>query len=150
MAKTEKDSWNRKAAAEAAGIGAETLRFYEQQGLLPGLKRTASGYRQYSRDHLQRLRFIKRAQELGFSLREIKDLLVLTHSPRGTPARVRALAEEKARAIRDKIRDLRAMEAVLGKLVRQCSGTGPLKRCPIVNFLEETSGGTPGKGSCHE
>jgi len=146
-----KETWNRKAAAEAAGIGPETLRFYELQGLLPGLKRTASGYRLYNRDHLQRLRFVKRAQELGFSLREVKDLLALTQSPRGTPARVRALAQEKALAVRQKIRDLQAIEATLGRLVRQCSGTGPLRRCPIVGFLEDPGAPeTAQKGSCHE
>lgn len=144
-------TWNRKAAAEAAGIGPETLRFYEQQGLLPGLKRTSSGYRLYNRDHLQRLRFIKRAQELGFSLREVKDLLALTQSPRGTPARVRALAQEKACAVREKIRDLQTIEATLDRLVRQCSGTGPLRRCPIVGFLETPHTDAPSrKGSCHE
>ena len=131
------ETWNRKAAASAAGIGPETLRFYEQQGLLPGLKRTASGYRLYNRHHLARLRFIKRAQELGFSLREVKDLLALTESPRGTPARVRALAREKALSVREKIRDLQAIEATLGRLVRQCSGTGPLRRCPSVGFLDD-------------
>jgi DNA-binding transcriptional MerR regulator len=145
------DTWNRKVAATAAGIGPETLRFYEQQGLLPGLKRTTAGYRLYNRSHLDRLRFIKRAQELGFSLREVKDLLALTQSPRGTPARVRTLAQEKVLAVRAKIRDLQAIEATLGRLVRQCSGTGPLKRCPIVGFLQDQpASANRHKGCCHE
>jgi MerR family transcriptional regulator, copper efflux regulator len=150
MTKQKKNQWNRKATAEAAGVGVETLRFYEQQGLLPGLRRSASGYRLYSLEQLQRLRFIKRAKELGFSLREIKDLLALTHSPRGTPARIRALAEGKADTVRKKIRDLQAIEAVLGRLVRQCSGTGPLKSCPIVLFLDKDTSAPPTRGKGHE
>lgn len=150
MVKEDASHWNRKAAAKASGVGAETLRFYEQQGLLPGLKRTGAGYRMYTREHLQRLHFIKRAQNLGFSLREIRELLALTRVPRGTPARIRRLAQEKSRAVDAKIRDLQAIRMVLGRLVRQCTGTGSLKACPIVHFLETDAAMPARKGKCHE
>ena len=146
MVKEPESHWNRKAAAKASGVEAETLRFYEQQGLLPGLKRTGAGYRMYTREHLQRLHFIKRAQILGFSLREIRDLLALTRAPRGTPARIRRLAREKSRAVEAKIRDLETIRMVLGRLVRQCTGTGTLKKCPIVQFLETDAGAPARKG----
>lgn len=125
----------RATLAKKAGVGSETLRFYEQKGLLPTPSRNGSGYRVYGDDDLVRLLFIRRAQELGFSLEDIKQLLQLTGSIRTPRQKVRAFAETRLALIRQKIRDLRAMERALGGLVTQCDGKGALRGCPIVEFL---------------
>ena len=124
------------ALAELAGVNVETLRFYERKGLLPKPPRRASGYREYPREDVQRLRFIRRAQELGFSLVEIKELLALRVRPGTTPAEVKGHAEEKLAEIRRKIASLRAMEKALEKLTDACSGHGPMAECPILHHLE--------------
>ena len=124
------------ALAEAAGVNVETLRFYERKGLLPKPPRRASGYRQYPREDVRRIRFIKRAQELGFSLVEIKELLALRVRPGTTPAEVKGHAEEKLAEIRRKIASLRAMEEALTRLTDACSGHGPMAGCPILHHLE--------------
>jgi DNA-binding transcriptional MerR regulator len=95
-------TWTRAALAKKAGVGAETLRFYEQKGLLPTPGRNASGYRVYGDDDLVRLLFIRRAQELGFTLEDIKQLLQLTGSIRTPRQKVRAFAETRLALIRGK------------------------------------------------
>lgn len=127
--------FTRSTLAARAGTGVETLRFYEREGLVSPPKRNASGYRIYSESDLERLRFIKRAQELGFSLAEIRQLLLLTGNFKAPRGKVKAFAESRLGAIRQKIRDLRAMERALGGLVGQCDGRGALKGCPIVEFV---------------
>ncbi|MDR3619532.1 MAG: MerR family DNA-binding protein [Paludisphaera borealis] len=124
------------ALAESAGVNVETLRFYERKGLLPTPPRRASGYREYPTEDVQRIRFIKRAQELGFSLVEIKELLALRVRPGATPADVKTRAEEKLADIRRKIASLKAMEKALKKLNETCSGHGPMAECPILHHLE--------------
>jgi len=124
------------ALAEAAGVNVETLRFYERKGLLPTPPRRASGYREYPTDDVRRIRFIKRAQELGFSLVEIKELLALRVRPGATPAEVKDRAEEKLADIRRKIASLKAMEKALTRLNEACSGRGAMAECPILHHLE--------------
>lgn len=124
------------ALAESAGVNVETLRFYERKGLLPKPPRRASGYREYPSENVQRIRFIKRAQELGFSLVEIKDLLALRVRPGATPAEVKDRAEEKLADIRRKIASLKVMEEALKKLNETCAGRGPMTECPILHHLE--------------
>jgi MerR family copper efflux transcriptional regulator len=141
-------TWTRAALAKKAGVGVETLRFYEQKGLLPAPPRNGSGYRVYGEDDLVRLLFIRRAQELGFSLNDIKELLQLTGSIRTPRQKVRTFAETRLALIRQKIRDLRAMERALGGLVTQCDGKGALQGCPIVEFLGGETVET--KEHCHE
>ncbi|MDR3639548.1 MAG: MerR family DNA-binding protein [Isosphaeraceae bacterium] len=124
------------ALAKAAGVNVETLRFYERKGLLPKPPRKPSGYREYPTEDVQRVRFIKRAQELGFSLVEIKELLALWVRPGTMPAEVKVHAEEKLADIRRRIASLRVMEEALKKLTDACSGQGPMSECPILHHLE--------------
>lgn len=124
--------------ARRAGVNVETLRFYERKGLLPVPPRRASGYREHPPEAVDLVRFIKRAQELGFSLREIKELLGLRNVPRATCGDVVVLARRKIEAIDAKISDLRAMRAALTKLLKNCPGTGPIAQCPIIESLEGT------------
>jgi MerR family copper efflux transcriptional regulator len=92
--------------ARAAGINLETVRYYERRGLLPKPPRTASGYRLFPAEAAVRLRFIRRAQELGFSLKEIRELLALRVSPRTSRADIRTRAQAKIVDIEDKIKGL--------------------------------------------
>src|SRR3954451_17023987 len=102
--------------AKRAGVNVETLRFYEREGLMPEPPRRGSGYREYPAESVQRIRFIKRAQELGFSLREVRELLALRVERGTTCADVRLKAQEKAREIRQKIADLKAIQRALETL----------------------------------
>ena len=130
----------RAALAKAAGVGPETLRFYEKKGLLEKPARNAAGHRLYSAADLERMRFISRAQQLGFSLQDIGQLLTLTGSIRTPRRMVRGIASARLEEIRQKIRDLKSMESALGRLVSQCDGKGALQGCPIAEFV---SGWTP-------
>ena len=122
--------------AREAGVNVETLRYYERRGLLPKPPRTTSNYRLYPTDAARRVRFIKRAQELGFSLKEIQELLSLRASPRAGCADVLRHSRAKVRDIDDKVKALQAMRKALSKLMRACSGTGPTTACPILDALD--------------
>src|SRR5438067_1662226 len=122
--------------ARRAGVGVETLRFYERQGLLEEPARTASGYRQYPPDVVARLRFIRRAKELGFSLREVEELLALRLDPTTTPADLKRRAAAKVADVDARIRDLQRTKDALLRLTASCSGQGPLAGCPILGALE--------------
>ncbi len=122
--------------AKQAGVGVETVRFYERKALLDGPPRTASGYRQYSQDVVRRIRFIRLAKELGFSLKEVAELLSLRVDPETTCAEVKAQAEDKIADIDAKLRDLQRMKETLVRLVTTCSGRGPISQCPILDALE--------------
>src|SRR5712691_1857341 len=122
--------------ARSAGVGIETVRFYERQGLLEEPARKDSGYRQYEEDVVARLRFIKRAKELGFSLKEIKELLALRVNPTTTCAEVRSKAHAKVADIEEKIETLQKMKKALVKLTKTCNGQGPVSECPILDALE--------------
>src|SRR4051794_20492053 len=110
--------------ARRAGVGVETVRFYERQGLLEEPDRRASGYRQYPEEVVARLRFIRRAKDLGFTLGEIKELLALRLDPGATRADVRRQAEDKLAAIAAKIHDLQRMQAALRRLTDACHSAG--------------------------
>ena len=122
--------------ARSAGVGVETVRFYERQGLLQEPARKESGYRQYPEDVVARLRFIKRAKELGFSLKEIKELLALRVDPDTTCAEVKSRAEAKIADIEEKIQALLRIKKALVKLTKACSGRGPTSECPILDALD--------------
>jgi MerR family transcriptional regulator, copper efflux regulator len=122
--------------AEQANVHIETLRYYERRGLVARPPRSASNYRQYPEDAVRRVRFIKRAQELGFSLNDIRELLSLRADPEAGCAEVRAHAEAKMKEIDAKIGALTAMKSALATLVMECSGEGPLSDCPILESLE--------------
>jgi Hg(II)-responsive transcriptional regulator len=124
--------------AQKAGVPIDTVRYYERQGLLPPPQRRASGYREYTARDVSRLRFIRRAKDLGFTLQEIQDLLVLSAARHADRAEVRALAAHRLADIEHRIRELEAMRSVLANLVRHCSGHGPVDDCPIIeNLLAE-------------
>jgi len=123
--------------AQKAGVGVETLRFYERQGLLEEPARKESGYRQYPEDVVARLLFIKRGKELGFSLREIRELLALRVDPATTCREVKEQAQAKIADIEGKIRSLLRMKEALVELMRVCRGRGPTSECPILDALEK-------------
>ncbi len=122
--------------AQQAGVNLETVRFYEKRGLLPRPPRSESGYRMFPADAARRLRFIRRAQELGFSLAEIGELLSLRLSRRTTSADIRARAETKITDIEAKIRSLESIKKTLRKLTRVCEGCAPVTQCPILESLD--------------
>lgn len=122
--------------ANASGVGIQTLRYYEREKLLPAAARKPSGYRLYQPDAFARLRFIRRAKDLGFSLEEIRQLLKLQDEKPGNRTRVKAIADQKVRELDKKIRDLERMRTVLAHLSETCSRKGPLPGCPIIEALQ--------------
>lgn len=130
--------------AQRAGVGVETIRFYEREGLIEQPPREGSGWRQYPEGLVSRLRFIRRAQELGFSLKEIEELISLRLDPSADSAEVKARAEAKIDEIESKIRDLQGMKDALVRLSGACSGEGSIQECPILETLD---GGTIGTHS---
>lgn len=123
--------------AKQAGVGVETVRFYEREGLLDEPPRRPSGYRQYPQDTVERLRFIRRAKELGFTLKEVKELLALRIAPGTTCGQIKKRAEAKVEDIEDRIRSLQRMKRALKKLTAACSGNGSVSDCPILDALEK-------------
>ncbi len=121
--------------AKAAGIGIDAVRFYEREGLIRPPARRPSGYREYTPDVVVSLRFIRRAKELGFSLKEISELLRLEASEDATPSDVRGRAEAKLEDLEERIRSLQRMRRALRKLVESCPGKGPLSDCSILRAL---------------
>lgn len=124
--------------ARLGGVNLETVRYYERQGLLPKPPRTASGYRVFPTDAARRLRFIKRAQDLGFSLKDIRNLLSLRMRPGTNRADIRARAQRKMADVDDKIRALEGIKKALQTLTDRCDGCGPVSACPILESLEAT------------
>lgn len=122
--------------ARSTGLAIDTVRFYEKEGLLDKPARTASGYRHYSSDAVARLRFIRQAKQLGFSLNEIKELLALRVAPGKSCRDVKARAERKIADIDGRIAALKRMKGALTKLAAACSGRGPTSECPIIETLE--------------
>jgi MerR family transcriptional regulator, copper efflux regulator len=124
--------------AREAGVNLETVRYYERQGLLPKAPRSSSGYRLFPEDTARRLRFIRRAQELGFSLAEIRELLSLRVSRRASCADIRTRAEAKIADVDLRIRSLKSMRRTLDRLAKVCAGRGPapVAKCPILESFE--------------
>jgi DNA-binding transcriptional MerR regulator len=127
--------------AKAGGVNIQTVRFYEREGLLPPPRRSASGYRQYTEDAVRIVMFVKRAQELGFTLREAKQLVRLRSLGPKRAETAKAAAEAKLRDIDEKLRDLTAMRAALASLVDSCQRCGGPITCPILEALEGSSSG---------
>lgn len=122
--------------AQQAGVNAQTLRYYERRGLLPDPPRTAGGYRSYGPEAVRRVRFVKHAQELGFSLAEID---VLLHLADGGPAScdaARQLAEHKVAGLDAKIASLQWMRASLLRLIATCASPPAERVCPLLDSLE--------------
>jgi MerR family transcriptional regulator, copper efflux regulator len=121
--------------AKAAGVGVETVRFYERKGLLELPARKDSGYRQFDDEAVERLRFIRQAQQVGFTLKEIRELLALRDDPDAGRADVRDRATAKLDDIDAKVRGLLAMRESLVALLTTCNGDGPAAGCPILTAL---------------
>ncbi|HEB88044.1 MAG TPA: heavy metal-responsive transcriptional regulator [Deltaproteobacteria bacterium] len=128
--------------AKAAEIGVDAVRFYEREGLIEAPARRPSGYRDYPPEVVVRLRFIRRAKELGFSLREIAELLRLEAREGTTPAELRRCAETKIEALEERIKALQRMRRALRRLVAECPGQGPLRDCSILRSLAAEEKGT--------
>ncbi len=121
--------------AKAAGVGIDAVRFYEREGLLPEPDRQPSGYRDYAPEAVLDLRFIKRAKELGFSLKEISELLSISREQDATAGDVEKLAEAKLADLEDKIRSLQRMKKALREVAESCPGRGPTSDCSILRSL---------------
>ncbi len=119
--------------AKALDINIETVRFYERRGLIDQPNKPALGYRHYPDETVNRIRFIKRAQELGFTLEEIANLLSLNDRP---CSQVQELAEHKLSAVKEKMADLRRLEKALKSLLAQCHSNDDETHCPIIDSLQ--------------
>jgi MerR family transcriptional regulator, copper efflux regulator len=122
--------------AEAAGVNVQTVRYYERRGLLPEPHRTASGYREYPESDVARIGFIRRAQGLGFTLKEIDELLSLRMAPGTTPDQVRGRVEAKIADVEAKIAELERIRRALTQMAGACEVHGPLGDCPFLEALE--------------
>lgn len=134
--------------ARKARVGVETIRFYERKGLIEQPRRPRDGgYRVYPEETAHRIRFIRQAQELGFSLREVEDLLSLRADPESDSADVRARAAAKLAEVKRKITELERIRAALEDLIAACPGRGALRNCSIMETLragEKTCENSPG------
>jgi len=119
--------------AKELGINIETIRFYERKGLIDQPSKPTMGYRHYSDQILGRIRFIKRAQELGFTLEEVANLLVLNDQP---CHKVQELAENKLSTVKAKIKDLRKLETALDNLLDECRSNDDSSHCPVIDSLQ--------------
>jgi MerR family transcriptional regulator, mercuric resistance operon regulatory protein len=121
------------ALAKASRVHLETVRYYERIGLMPKPSRTASNYRNFGPEHVERLSFIRRAREIGFSIREIKELLALAEPGRASCAEVQTLTAAHLQEVRAKIADLRSLEAILAGALERCFAGTPV--CPVLDML---------------
>jgi len=122
--------------AKAAEVSIDTIRYYERRGLIPEPERRESGYRAYAQEYIARIRFVRRAQELGFSLKEIEELLGLRVDSQSVCADVQKRTEAKVRDIEDKIQSLQKMKQTLTKLLACCESQEPTEECPILEMLD--------------
>lgn len=123
--------------AQQSGVSVQTLRYYEQRGLIPTPQRQSSGYRIYPHETLKRLSFINRCKTLGFSLEEILELLQMEVDPSHSAADVKARVDEKLALVEAKIADLQHLKLSLQQLSGSCCGHGSTSECPILEFLHE-------------
>jgi len=123
--------------ARLSKVNIETIRYYERRYLLPKPERSSAGYREFPQETVEVVHFIKKAQGLGFSLKEIKELLGLSADKGATCGDVKDTAERKLAEIDVMIRQLKLMQRVLNRLVRACPGEGTLSKCSIIESLKE-------------
>lgn len=121
--------------AREAGVGVETIRYYQRVGLLDEPPKPAQGYRVYPQQALGRLHFIARAKQLGFTLNEIKDLLLLDNAD---CRQTQDIASQKLESIRARISDLSAMAESLQQLIQTCQGAETAEACPIIDSLSKS------------
>ncbi|MCI0468376.1 MAG: helix-turn-helix domain-containing protein [Beijerinckiaceae bacterium] len=122
------------ALAKASRVPLETVRYYERIGLMPEPERAANGYRSYGPPHIQRLTFIRRAREIGFSIREIRELLALAEPGRAPCAEVQTLTSAHLTSVRAKIADLRKLECMLAGTLEECQRV-QAPACPVLEML---------------
>lgn len=122
--------------AERGGVNLQTIRYYEREKLLPEPPRLPSGYRMYPEQTVRRVRFIKRGQEIGFTLSEIRELLAIRIDGDRESSEVRALAQAKISDIEEKIQTLQRMKEALGRITERCTGCGPASECPILESID--------------
>jgi DNA-binding transcriptional MerR regulator len=122
-------------AAAHAGVNPQTLRYYERRGLLRPAGRRQSGYREYSEEDVRVVRFVKRAQDLGFSLDDVAELLKLRRATAGRREAARGIAERHRVDLEGRIRDMQRMHAALGQLIATCHNGRDLQ-CPILEAFE--------------
>lgn len=120
-------------------VNIETIRYYEKIGIMPHPPRNSSGYRVYSTPHLERLSFVRRSRELGFSQPEVRKLLTLVDEHQYTCAEVRDMTARQLVTVQNKINDLQKMEVALTKMVGECAG-GDIPECPIIDTLLSAGG----------
>lgn len=123
--------------ARLAGVGVETVRFYEREGLLEEPPRRASGYRQYSEEAIKRIHFIKRAQQLGFSLKEITELLMLRVDEQTSCEEVKQRTAAKIAEVERKLVELQRLRKALLRVATLCTGEGPASACPMLEALDQ-------------
>ena len=121
--------------AKATGVKVVTIRYYEQIGVLPAVKRTSGNYRNYGTDHVRRLRFVRRCRDLGFSLDQVRDLLRLSVENGPSCAEVCDMAERQRKAVEDKIRDLKRLASELRRITASCNGRRAMAECRIIEAL---------------
>jgi MerR family mercuric resistance operon transcriptional regulator len=131
--------------AAQAEVNPQTLRYYERVGLLPAPERRSSGYRAYDTQTVRRVRFIKRAQELGFTLAEIGELLALRVESETACVQVEARASATLRRIDEKVRDLDRMRGALAEYVDACNTRRPVGECPLLLALDTSPAGDRGQ-----
>lgn len=123
--------------AQRTGVAIDTVRYYERQGLLPPPERQPSGYRSYRVDDVTRLRFVRRAKVLGFTLEEIRELLALSGRREDDMGSLKAAAQHKLADVEAKLSELTRIRDGLRTLVEACPGHGALDTCPILHALDE-------------
>lgn len=134
---TQTSSLTIGTVAKRAGVPIDTIRYYEREGLLPEPLRRASGYRSYNETAVSRLRFIRRAKDLGFTLEEIRDLLALSSDRSGGVKAVRKRAEQRLASIEARIAELVRIRKGLQQLIQACPGHGDPEQCPILRALAD-------------
>jgi MerR family mercuric resistance operon transcriptional regulator len=123
--------------AKESQVSVEAIRFYERVGLITAPGRSACGYRQYSESAIRQIQFIQHAKRLGFSLKEISELIKLKDTRNASCASVKSTAKARIADIQQKIDDLERMKSELQPLIAQCKASDPISDCPILGALDE-------------
>ncbi|MFT3756738.1 MAG: heavy metal-responsive transcriptional regulator [Pseudoxanthomonas sp.] len=149
MSRSQPTSFTIGALAKQSGVAIDTIRYYEREGLLPPPSRRASGFREYDDSTIERVRFIRRAKDLGFSLDEIRDLLALEHDRTHGVKEIKQRASKRLREMDERIRQLTEMRDSLARLVDACPGDGEPECCPILSNIHGAESASKPAPCCH-